>query len=99
MLVSYAFSLEKPRQVVIAGEPGDPATVEMLRILHGRFLPNKVSLLVNGRSHEVLSSFNPVIGQMTQVDGKASAYVCEDFACQLPTPDPARLAELLALKR
>jgi hypothetical protein len=99
MLVSYAFSLEKPRQVVIAGEPGDPATVEMLRILHGRFLPNKVSLLVNGRSHEVLSSFNPVIGQMTQVDGKASAYVCEDFACQLPTPDPARLAELLTLKR
>jgi uncharacterized protein YyaL (SSP411 family) len=95
MLASYAFSVDKPRQVVIAGDAADPGTQEMLGILHARFLPNKVSLLVNDRSREIVSTHNPVIREMRQIDGKATAYVCEDFACQLPTTEPGRFAELL----
>jgi uncharacterized protein YyaL (SSP411 family) len=99
MLASYLFSLEKPRQIVIAAGAGDPYAGEMLRVLHRRFLPNKVSLLVNDASRDFLSSHNPAIGQMNQIDGRPAAYVCEDFACQLPTSDPARLAELLGSER
>ena len=29
------------------------------------------------------------------LEGRATAYVCRDFVCRLPTTDPARLAELL----
>ena len=99
MLASYLFRLEKPRQVVIAGEPGDPEAVEMLRTMHSRFLPNTVSLLVNDRSRELLSSYNPVVAEMNPINGKPSAYVCENFACQLPTSDPERFAELLGSHR
>ena len=37
----------------------------------------------------------PVIGTMTEKDGAATAYVCENYACQLPTADPKKFAELL----
>ena len=29
------------------------------------------------------------------MDGKAAAYVCENFVCQLPVTDPAKLHEVL----
>jgi uncharacterized protein YyaL (SSP411 family) len=32
---------------------------------------------------------------MTEKGGQATAYVCEDYACQLPTADPKKFAELL----
>jgi uncharacterized protein YyaL (SSP411 family) len=32
---------------------------------------------------------------MTEKDGRATAYVCENYACQLPTSDPGKFAELL----
>ena len=31
----------------------------------------------------------------TQIDGKATVYVCRDFACSLPVTEPAELAALL----
>ena len=30
------------------------------------------------------------------IDGEAAAYVCRDFACKLPFPDPADLDSLLS---
>jgi uncharacterized protein YyaL (SSP411 family) len=32
---------------------------------------------------------------MHKLDGRAAAYVCRDFVCQLPVSEPAELAELL----
>jgi uncharacterized protein YyaL (SSP411 family) len=64
--------------------------------LHSRYLPNKVALLVDDESRAALASYNPEIGEMKPVDGKPSAYVCENFACQLPTSDLNHFEKLLA---
>ena len=37
---------------------------------------------------EFFKDFHPI-------DDKATAYVCQNFVCQLPTNDPAVLAKLL----
>lgn len=95
MMVALAYSLEKPRQVIVAGERSDPATVEMLRLLHSRYLPNKVTMLVDEESREALAQDNPEIRGMKPVDGRTSAYVCENFACQLPTSDLNHFEKLL----
>jgi len=33
-----------------------------------------------------------------EMDNRPTAYVCENFVCQLPTNDPAKLAQLLGEK-
>jgi uncharacterized protein YyaL (SSP411 family) len=33
--------------------------------------------------------------EMELRDGRATAYVCRNFACERPTTDPDRMAELL----
>jgi uncharacterized protein YyaL (SSP411 family) len=32
---------------------------------------------------------------MTRLHGKTTAYVCENYACKLPTADPGKFAQLL----
>jgi uncharacterized protein YyaL (SSP411 family) len=93
MLAAYEFSLSKPKQIVLVGREGLPA---LLHELNSRFLPYKIVLLVDGEeSRKALSAYLPVIETMTEKDGKATAYVCENYACQLPTADPKKFAELL----
>ena len=35
------------------------------------------------------------VADMRELDGRASAYVCRDYTCQLPVADAAQLAELI----
>jgi uncharacterized protein YyaL (SSP411 family) len=68
----------------------------MLRIVHERFIPNKVLLLADGgAAQEQLARWLPVIGNITRRNGRATAYICEDYVCQLPTSDLGIAAELL----
>ena len=81
MLVAYLFSEGKPRQVVLAGEPSSEDLGKLLKVVRAQFSPHQVVLL-NHRN-------------MNAVEGKATAYVCENFTCQQPTTSADRLAELL----
>jgi hypothetical protein len=36
-----------------------------------------------------------VVETMSRKDGKATAYICENFVCKLPTNDPTIVARLL----
>jgi uncharacterized protein len=90
------FSLSKPRQVIVAGEPGAPDTKAMFRLVHERFIPNKILLLADGGAgQEQLARWLPVIGSVTRRSGRATAYICEDYVCQLPTSDLGTAAKIL----
>ena len=96
MLVAVDFSLNKPRQIVIAGEADSPQTKGLLREVHRHFLPNKVLILADGaEGQRYLGEKNEAIRAMSMVDGKPAAYVCENFTCKAPVTDPKALRELL----
>jgi hypothetical protein len=97
MLVALDFSLNRPRQIVVAGKPDALETKALLAEVHRFFLPNKILLLADGaEGQKYLSEKNEAIHAMSIVDGKSAAYVCENFTCKAPVTDPAELRKLLA---
>jgi uncharacterized protein YyaL (SSP411 family) len=93
MLAAYEFSLSKPKQIILVAGAG---LDELLREMNARFLPHKIALAVTGEaSRKTLAKSIPAIETMTAQDGKATAYVCENYACQLPVADPGSFAKLL----
>ncbi len=95
-LVALDFSLSKPKQVIIAGAAEDPRTKALLEEVHARFVPNKVILLADGgEGQRTLASYVPFIEGVRMIDGRPTAYICEDYACQLPTSDRVVVAQLL----
>ena len=95
MIAAVDFALSKPRQVVIAGDRARPDTQALLRVVNQRYLPNKILFVVDGPESQQLAGWLPFIKEMHPIDGKATAYVCEDYTCKLPTSDPEQVARLL----
>ena len=96
MLAACEFQLSEPRQIVIAGDPRVPETRALLRAVHARFLPNRILLLVDSEeTRGTLAAGAPAVASMRPIDGRAAAYVCRNFTCQLPVSDVGALSELL----
>lgn len=96
MLAAMDFSFDKPKQIIIAGKPGADDTKAMFAVLHERFMPNKILLLADGgEGQEYLSASLPIMPSLARLDNKATAYVCENYACQLPTNEVGTLVNLL----
>jgi len=97
LLVALDYSLSKPRQIVIAGKKDAPETKALLKEVHRHFLPKTILLLADDADgQKYLGEKNEAIRAMSPIDGKAAAYVCENFTCKAPATDPKQLAELLA---
>ena len=89
------FYVSLPREIVIVGPAGDPATTSMLDEVSQRFMPNRVLVGVSDPASPPLKD-SPLLEQRVMQNGLPTAYVCENYACQLPVTDPAALAAQLA---
>jgi hypothetical protein len=86
--------------VVLAGDPSAPDTREMAQHLRRVFVPNKVVLFrPAGVERPEITELAPFTLFQTGVDGKATAYVCRDYACQLPVTSAEEMLELLQVVR
>ena len=88
------FYLSTPKEIAIVGGVGEADTSALLAEIHRRFLPN--SVVVGNVGEDGLPSELPLLEGRDRLNGAATAYVCENYVCQLPTGDPAILAEQLA---
>ncbi|MDQ6940866.1 MAG: thioredoxin domain-containing protein, partial [Verrucomicrobiota bacterium] len=96
MLVALDRFRSKPKQIVIAGKLSAPDTAAMLREVHRHFLPNKILILADaGAGQEFFAGQVEFMKSIRPMDDKATAYVCENFVCQLPTTYAKTLAGLL----
>ena len=87
-------------EVVISGDLQQSDTVEMLQSLRKEFLPNKVVVF---RPSDTQSPKITGIAEYTRYlsgnGNKATAYVCQDHSCKLPTNDPQEMLDMLKGKR
>ena len=83
-------------EVVIAGDPGADDTDALIATIRESYLPQASVLLVpSGTVGDAVRELAPFAEGYVQVEGRAAAYVCRNFECQLPTTDPKKLARLL----
>jgi uncharacterized protein YyaL (SSP411 family) len=96
LLSGLMFALGPGYEVVVAGVPGREDTEALLRRLRGLYLPNSVLLFrPAGVADPPIAALAPFLRGQDALDGRATAYVCRNTACELPTTDPERMAALL----
>ena len=90
-IATLDFYVSSPKEVVIIGPRDDSATTALMQIVNGGFFPNKV--LVGADSADDAGKYGlPLLEARGMVDGKPTAYVCQNYACQLPVTTPEEFA-------
>jgi uncharacterized protein YyaL (SSP411 family) len=87
LLQAVDFWLEEPQRVVIAGDPADVGTRELLRAAHSVYQPNKIVQGNRGAVGEFVRTL--------PAKNSAVAYLCTGAACQPPANRPEELRRLL----
>ena len=85
--------LAKPKEIFVVGDPQSAATRELLTGIHSLYLPNMALQLAN--PGEPLDKISPLLSGKTQLDGKATAYVCQNYTCSAPVTSWSELKRLL----
>ena len=85
-----------PVEIVLVGAPGAEDMRALERVLARHYLPASVSILrPAGRSNDATARRLPWLAAMGLVDGRAAAYVCQNFTCRAPVTDPDALDGVL----
>ena len=94
MLVALDFLLGSPREIVVA-EGGRERAHSMVGEIHRRFIPNKVLMVLSNDGREV-EKVSPLAEGKKAIGGKATAYICQNYACKKPITDPEELKSALS---
>jgi len=101
LLCAVDFLAAGPREIVIAGAPGERSTEALLAAVRAGFLPQKVVALAHSGADTDLM---PLLSGRDAPDnpgapgGRARAYVCRNYACAAPLDAPAELARQLGAR-
>ncbi|BBB92286.1 MAG TPA: thioredoxin domain-containing protein [Methylomusa anaerophila] len=83
-LLALDYYLSVPSHIVIAGDPEDKDVQAMLNFVNRMYIPNAVVLFNNPALAEQNRKLLPAITDQPAINGKATAYICENFTCQKP---------------
>ncbi|MGH2459177.1 MAG: thioredoxin domain-containing protein, partial [Chloroflexota bacterium] len=86
--------LAEPREVAMIGDPTASDTRALLDVIDRRYRPHLTVALA--RPDDLTASQAvPLLQNRSALNGQATAYVCQNFACQLPTTEPTELERQL----
>ena len=96
LMVAVDFAMGPSYEVVVAGDSRNSDTREMLQAIHRRFIPSKVVVFLPTEvGAQEVKSVAPFTSEQSSIDGKATAYVCVNHYCKLPTTDIDTMLSLL----
>ena len=93
-LCALEFYLSRPKEIAIVGDRSRQDTGSLLAEVYRRFLPNRV--LIGKHPSGDLDTL-PLMQGRKQQDGKATAYVCQNYVCKLPVTSPEALRSQLGV--
>jgi len=85
-LCALGFHLSTPKELVVLGNANDPSTKALLREVWSRYIPHKV--LAGGPP----GIDSPLLEGKAPLDGRPTAFVCENYSCNAPVTTAEELA-------
>jgi hypothetical protein len=82
-------------QLVIVGDPSSNDTRALRDVVMRHYLPTTIVVPLAVSTRTRLSELLPWTASMKEVDGRATAYLCRNFACEAPTTDAGELERIL----
>jgi uncharacterized protein YyaL (SSP411 family) len=82
-LCGLEFELAPPKEIAIVGEQAE----HLLAVVFGEYRPNQVVAWKRAGEESVI----PLLEGREAIGGKATAYVCQKFACQMPVTEAEAL--------
>lgn len=86
LLSALDFSLGPSFEIVLSGDD----VTAMHRAVFGPFVPNKVVVHRPTRP-SAITRIAPYTEEQRAIGGKATAYVCTNYMCRMPTTDPSKV--------
>jgi uncharacterized protein YyaL (SSP411 family) len=93
MLCALDFYLEGPKEVVFVGQREDEAMQDLLGKFQSFYHPNTTLQVVE--PGESLGKISPLLEGKSQIEGKPTVYVCQNFTCSAPVTEWEDLKRLM----
>ena len=84
----------KSNEIVIAADSNNEETKEMIDIINNKFSPFTVSLLYSNENKDIKRTV-PIVSEYKTINGKPTAYICENYSCSAPVNDIGLLKKML----
>ena len=95
-LVGYDFLFGPSYEVIICGKSDSTDTKEMIDSIAGKFIPNRIIIFKpTGNDGQKITQIAKYTKDYKEINNKATAYVCIDYQCNLPTNNIKKMFELL----
>lgn len=86
-------------EIVVCGNRNSEDTLSMLELIREKSIPNSTVILKTPENEDSLSQLAPFTKSMYCVGGRATAYICTDFACSQPVNEIELLRDALEQSR
>jgi uncharacterized protein YyaL (SSP411 family) len=97
MLLTVDYYLDTPKEIVIVTPKSRAEAEPFLTQLRTTFLPNRIVVVTTeGEDLASQATLVPLVASKIAQGGKATAYVCEQKVCALPTTEPAIFAKQIS---
>lgn len=87
------FHLSTTKEIVIVGDRTHPQTHALTDEVYRHYIPNRVMLGIPGNSTPLQRL--PLLADRPPLNSQPTAYVCQNYTCQLPVNSPQDLANQL----
>jgi uncharacterized protein YyaL (SSP411 family) len=92
-MTALLYSQVPGKDIIISGKEQENQTKAMIKEINNTYLPFATVVLNTG--DERLSSINPEIKAHIPLEGKTTAYICENFTCREPITDLQKFSEYI----
>ena len=94
LLGGLQFANSRSFTIVLAGVPGMPGGEALRRAVFAGYVPNKV-VVYRPVGEAPITTIAPYTRLQHALGGQATAYICVNFVCKLPSSDPTVVGKLL----